>query len=98
MSIEKYLITIEQTVLALRYDDDKRLITIGGNFRFRSVMECIINEGFDRHPAGFPLQTQKNKIRFTFKKDREGFVNGIEWLRGNGYSVEPVTKHGNIMR
>jgi len=98
MAIEKYLITFEQSVLALKYDGDMRLITIGGNFRFRPVMECIINEGFDRHPSIEPFMTQRNKMRFIFKKDREGFNGGVEWMRSNGYTVEIVTSHGNIMR
>lgn len=97
--IEKYVVYLDDTVVALKYHVDRRVLTVGGNFRFRAVMEIILDRAFDKEKpdAGYG-KVQKNKIRFDFKINKDTYDKGIEYLRANGYVLDSVTSLGNIMR
>jgi len=96
--IEKFLIISGPTVIALKYDDEKRILTLGSNIRFKRDMETILNEGFGVAFNMAPQYVQKNKIKYVYRKNKYSYENGLEWLRGNGYVVESVKNHGNVMR
>jgi len=100
--IEKYKIHLKSTdnggTLGIMFNDEKQLLTLGGNKRFRFQMISILEEfvGCKTIPEAYPIQ--KNKIRYECACTLKNFYRIIKELKEIGMYVETVKKLENIMR
>ena len=94
--IKKYQLIQSDIVLALKYDTLSRMVTLGGNNIFKLEMHILLQESFNL-PQYETKQTQKNKVRYIFKKTNRGFNNSLRRVRKNGYITEQVRSLGKIM-
>lgn len=95
--MERYRIVADQgAVLGIRYDPISRLVIIGGNIRFSTLIECFIQDSFGSK-SWRVYTTATNKVRYEFRS-RVRFSEVLENLISNEIIVEQVTSFGRLMR
>lgn len=96
--VEKYMIHLpQQGIVALKFDMIKREMVIGGNARFRRIIDNIIQDYFQL-PATELQWTQRNKIRYVMFCTKRKFDEALDLLREHSITVEAVTSLGRLMR
>ena len=93
--IEKYIIMISDNAsFGMRYASDTKVVSLGGNSKFRAAMESVITEYFGADLPEMKM-VQSNKIRYTFPV--EEITKVIAELEEHGFVVQQVTKLGRLM-
>ena len=95
--LDKRLIMIGTEIsVGMIYNTGIKVLTIGGNQRFKNVIESMMKL-FSKNKPKFK-QVQANKIKYSAKCKQEYFDEGVQCLRDRGVSVVNVKTLGNIMR
>lgn len=99
----KYLVHMiehEGCVLCVNYRTDVRVVTVGGNARWSSEMQCLIEDYFckGRRITIRKKQTGKNKAQYSAVVAEALFDGGLDLLRLHGYPIEVVRAFGRMMR
>ena len=94
---EKYLLSVGDVTVGLKFNIETKVVTIGGFARFRPQMETLIMEYFN-----LPLPREKiksNKLRYTFKlKSVKRLREFLLKIEKELVIVEPVKSLGRVMR
>ena len=95
--LDKKLIMMSVEIsVGMIYNTKTKVLSIGGNQRFKSMIESLIKL-FSKNKPKFK-QVQANKIKYSVKCKQESFDEGMRYLRNRGVSVVNVKTLGNIMR
>jgi len=95
--LDKKLIMMSVEIsVGMIYNTKTKVLAIGGNQRFKNIIESLIKL-FSKNKPKFK-QVQLNKIKYSVKCKQEPFDEGIKCLRNSGVSVVNVKTLGNIMR
>ncbi len=99
--MEKYFVMLDKIVIGIIYDNITHKISIGGNCKFIGVIENLIYNYFDLKKAGDQIRfkyTQKNKIRFNSKMNREKFLKAVQYIKEqDGINIIQTKKLGRVM-
>ena len=94
---EKYIVVINDVRLALKFNGNSKILILGGNFKFKRIMQAILEEYFGK--KSFLLkQLGYNKIKYECKLTDDKFGDGLNKLRLHHFVVEQVKNHGELMR
>ena len=98
MIVKKIIYLESSQVLALKYNHEKQLCTIGGHKQVLNKINVLIKEYFNLKKFPKLRVTTRNKYRYTFKYSWEKFINVIDKLENDEINIYDVENHGNIMR
>lgn len=105
--IEKYILSLDEIiegkgrpVIALKFNPEKRILTIGGNKFFKRNINSVMKHFFDLDFTEYELKfTQQNKIRYEIKNFTDDkFYSGLDNIENQGLQIQPTTNLLNIMR
>lgn len=97
MPYEKYIISVEEKTLAMKYNLVRKELTIGGLARFSTVVVALLSEYFQVEIPS-PVMVQKNKLKFTASCSYKKFREGIILMKEHSFLIQETTNLGNIMR
>lgn len=95
--MEKFIATINDNPIALRWDPRKKRLVIGGKARQRRDINMIITDVL-RAKVPRIKYTQSNKIRYTLSLSEKAVDYMLDALKEKGHELKSVSSHGYIMR
>ncbi len=97
MSFIKYIISVDEITIALKYNLESKELVIGGFAKFNDFIETVISEYFKLEvpTANF---VQSNKLRYSLQCDQKLFSDGKKLLMEHGIHITVTTSLHSIMR
>lgn len=95
----KYLIWVDtEKVFGTFYDPKSRAVIVGGPRALISNMKTFITEYLGKEYAPYFMNITNSKVRASLRCGRNKFMEAVEKIRGEGYTVDDVKTFGGLMR
>jgi hypothetical protein len=94
---EKYMVREDQLVFAIKFENQRREMVIGGVAREAGKFHRILEQFFNTQPRK-TTHPQHSRIRYIVDIKEADFRNGMKLMQEEGFQVESVKSLGNIMR
>lgn len=94
---EKYFVFVDVRVIGMKYDPKSKKIMVGGNIRFKGIMEILLGDYFNSEIPR-PSYTAYNKMKFETKINGKVWEAGKEKLKEDNITLQYTTKFRRLMR
>lgn len=94
----KYLITVTEAPIGIKYNLEKQVCIIGGNPMHIPEMESLITDYFEKSNVPRKKFFARNKVRMQFEISNKKFYESLRKIKDHGIPLDEVKSHGRLMR
>lgn len=98
MALVKYMLFLEEKPIAIKYDYQKKRLTIGGDPKQLIQMKSIIMDYFGKSTETHKKFPARNKVRMEFEFAEGNFEDVIRKMQEHGLRVQAVKSLGRLIR
>lgn len=98
MALVKYMLFLEEKPIAIKYDYQKKRLTVGGDPKQLIQMKSIINDYFGKSTETHKKFPARNKVRMDFDYPENNFEEVIQKMMSHGMRIQNVQSFGRLIR